>query len=281
MTDNREEHVDLPGYLRCVHAGAFVGLVLGTVLAITDPLILTVGGKAARTQLWNNVAFSIVVLVPPMLVGGMIVAFVLRLLRGISAALYRLASWLLPLGWAAVVFAYAMWSGIGVPGTPPGDSSSEAPGGRSGFYHPGRAVGNFGRLDGARRIDARLADGNPTVKARASERPPDRPGHGSRGPHVVLRLPSQDDAPRGRLRGKGTCLQGRPVAELLDTSQSRVLLHGTSRFGSRCHLDSPGPGQAIRYARRAIAGRRIPDRRTVVKPDPHGQSLFRPGLRAL
>jgi hypothetical protein len=74
------------------------------LVAVADPLNPALRPFRLAFDPWNQIAFSLAVLVPVLAVTGALVGLLLRLARRISLSLHRAMVWVLLLAWASAVF---------------------------------------------------------------------------------------------------------------------------------------------------------------------------------
>jgi arylsulfatase A-like enzyme/uncharacterized protein YggT (Ycf19 family) len=77
------------------------------LIAVADPLNPALRPFRSAFEPLNQIAFSLAVLVPVLLVTGALVGLLLRLARRISLTLHRLTMSVLLMAWVGVIFAYA------------------------------------------------------------------------------------------------------------------------------------------------------------------------------
>jgi len=106
VTSNGHERASLPGWGRSAATGALVGAVLAMLVSVADPLNPALRAFRSTFEPLNQIAFSVTVLAPVLLVTGTLVGLLLRLAGRISLVLHRLVVWVLLIVWAAAVFAY-------------------------------------------------------------------------------------------------------------------------------------------------------------------------------
>jgi len=104
LTRDGREQASLPGWGRSAATGALVGAVLAMLVSVADPLNPALRAFRSAFDPLNQIAFSVTVLVPVLLVTGALVGLLLRLARRISLTLDRAMVWVLLMVWAAGVF---------------------------------------------------------------------------------------------------------------------------------------------------------------------------------